>query len=145
MARSQGTFMPNTPPSEQKSATATNAVSRSSDVATLLALNDDYIRAVQACDARRFRELLGDDFLCSLSNGSQIDRGQFLAHLAAPAEISELQVHDVKVRVMGDFALVHARTTFRLPDGREGQSRYTDTWARRDGRWVAIAAQITRY
>ena len=125
--------------------TTTNSVIHSADVATLLALNDDYIRAVQNSDARRFRELLADDFLCSQSNGSQIDREQFLAQIAAPAEISELQAHDVDVRVLGDFALVHARTTFRTADGRAGQSRYTDTWARRNGRWVAIAAQITRY
>lgn len=136
-------FMSNANQVQERSTTTT--VSHSSDIATLLALNDDYIRAVQDSDPRRFRELLADDFLCSQANGSQIDRDQFLAQVAAPAAISELQAHDVNVRVMGDFALVHARTTFRTPDGRTGQSRYTDTWARRDGRWVAIAAQITRY
>ena len=115
-----------------------------SDVAALLALNDDYIRSVQTSDVRRFQEILADDFLCSLPDGSQIDRTAFLAHTAAPAQISDLQAHDVNVRVLGDFALVHARTTFTT-GGRPGAGRYTDAWARRGGRWVAIAAHVTRY
>ena len=49
------------------------------------------------------------------------------------------------VRLLGDVAIVHARTTFTTVKGEEGASRYTDVWARRDGRWVAVAAQVTRY
>ena len=47
------------------------------------------------------------------------------------------------VRLLDDVALVHARTTF-LDEGRPRRGRYTDVWARRDGRWVAIAAHVTR-
>jgi ketosteroid isomerase-like protein len=120
------------------------ATAIAADVTTLLALNEDYIRSVQIANVQRFRELLADDFMCSLPDGSHLDRDAFLKHVAAPAEISDLQAHDVQVRVMGDFALIHARTTFNRA-GRQGASRYTDAWARRDGRWVAIAAQVTRY
>jgi hypothetical protein len=45
---------------------------------------------------------------------------------------------------MGDTAIVHARTTFALPGGRPGSGRYTDVWVRRNGRWVAVAAHVTR-
>ena len=121
------------------------ATSTGSDVAALVALNDDYIRAVQTSDVDRFREILADDFLCSLPDGSQVDRETFLRQIAQPATISNLQAHDVTVRVLGDVALVHARTTFTTADGRPGASRYTDVWARRNGRWVAVAAQVTRY
>ena len=120
-----------------------SAMTRASDIATLLALNDDYIRSVQTSDVRRFAEILADDFLCSLPDGTQIDRAAFLERTAAPPAISNLQVHDVNVRVFGDFALVHARTTFTT-NGRPGAGRYTDAWARRNGRWVAIAAHVTR-
>ena len=121
------------------------ALATAADVATLLALNDDYIRSVQTSDVRRFGEILADDFLCSLPDGSQVDRRRFLEQIAAPARMTNLQAHDVNVRVMGDVALVHARTTFTAADGRPGASRYTDVWARRSGRWVAVAAQVTRY
>jgi ketosteroid isomerase-like protein len=115
-----------------------------SDYATLLDLNADYIRAVQTSDVARFREILADDFLCSLPDGSLIDKARFLEHTAVPASISNLEAHDVQVRLMGDIAVVHARTTFNLADGRPWSGRYTDIWARRQGRWVAVAAHVTR-
>jgi ketosteroid isomerase-like protein len=118
---------------------------QASDLATLRALNDDYVRAVETSDVRRFREMLAEDFVCSLPDGSQIDREMFLEHVAAPPGITNLEAHDVNVRLMGDSAIVHARTTFRMSNGLPGASRYTDVWARRDGRWVAVAAHVTRY
>ena len=45
---------------------------------------------------------------------------------------------------MGDFAIIHARTTFTLADGRQGGGRYTDVWARRGGRWLCVSAHVTR-
>jgi ketosteroid isomerase-like protein len=115
-----------------------------SDLTTLLELNRDYIRSVQTSDVHRFREILADDFLCSLPDGSLIDRERFLEHTARPVQISNLEVHDVNVRLMGDFAIIHARTTYTGPDGRSGSGRYTDVWARRHGRWVAVSAHVTR-
>jgi len=114
------------------------------DLTTLLELNRDYIRSVQTSDVQRFKEILADDFLCSLSDGSLVDRERFLEQTAPPAKISNLQAHDVKVRLMGDFAIVHARTTFTAPDGSPGSGRYTDVWARRQGRWLAVSAHVTR-
>ena len=114
------------------------------DLTTLLRLNRDYVRSVQTSDVRRFKEILADDFLCSLPDGSLIDRERFLEHAALPVKISDLDVHDVNVRVMGDFAIIHARTTFTAPDGSAGSSRYTDVWARRHGRWLAVSAHVTR-
>jgi ketosteroid isomerase-like protein len=114
------------------------------DLNTLLRLNRDYVRSVQTSDVRRFKEILADDFLCSLPDGSLIDRERFLEQTALPARISNLDVHDVNVRVMGDFAIIHARTTFTGPDGNAGQGRYTDVWARGHGRWLAVSAHVTR-
>ena len=115
-----------------------------SDQTALLELNQEYIRSVQDSDVRRFNEILADDFLCSLPDGSLVDRAQFLEQTAKPARTSNLQAHDVKVRQMGDFAIIHARTTYSGPDGRPGSGRYTDVWAKRNGRWLAVSAHVTR-
>jgi ketosteroid isomerase-like protein len=115
-----------------------------SDLDQLLDLNRDYIRSVQHSDIRRFDEILADDFLCSNPDGSLVDRKGFLTQTARPVTISNLEARDVNVRLMGDFAIIHARTTYTLPDGREGAGRYTDVWARRDGRWLAVSAHVTR-
>jgi ketosteroid isomerase-like protein len=110
----------------------------------LLALNDDYIRSVQHSDVTRFGEILAADFLCSQPDGSLIDRARFLQQTAVPVTIRNLAAHDVKVRLMGDFAIIHARTTFTTADGRAASGRYTDVWARRDGKWLAVSAHVTR-
>jgi len=115
-----------------------------SDLEYLLDLNRDYIRSVQASDVRRFKEILGDDFLCSQPDGSLQNREAFLKHTAMPVKISNLEAQDVMVRILGDVAIIHARTTYTMPDGRPGSGRYTDVWARRNGRWLTVSAHVTR-
>jgi ketosteroid isomerase-like protein len=114
------------------------------DLAILHDLNRDYINSVQHSDVRRFDEILSDDFLCSNPDGTLIDRAAFLEQTARPVAIRNLEAHDVNVRLMGDFAIIHARTSYTLPDGRQGGGRYTDVWARRAGCWLAVSAHVTR-
>src|SRR5438128_10799906 len=114
------------------------------DLAALIDLNRDYMTSVQTSDVRRFDEILADDFLCSNPDGSLVDRAGFLKQTAVPVKISGLQAHDVNVRLMGDFAIIHARTTYARPDGQPDAGRYTDVWARRDGTWLAVSAHVTR-
>ena len=119
-------------------------IATASDLDQLLELNRDYIASVQSSDVRRFDEILADDFLCSNPDGALVDRKAFLEQTARPVTISNLEARDVNVRIMGDVALIHARTTYTLPDGRDGTGRYTDVWARRGGRWLAVSAHVTR-
>lgn len=120
------------------------ATASRSDLDALLDLNRDYIRSVQTSDVRRFSEILADDFLCSLPDGSLLDRERFLEQTARPVTISGLEAHDVIVRIMGDIAIIHARTTYATPDGATRSGRYTDVWARRNGAWLAVSAHVTR-
>jgi ketosteroid isomerase-like protein len=115
-----------------------------SDHEQLTDLNREYIASVQNSDVKRFGEILSDDFLNTNPDGSLVDKAGFLKQIAPPAKISNLACHDVNVRVMGDFAIIHARTSYTLPDGRTGNGRYMDIWARRDGRWLCVAAQVAR-
>jgi ketosteroid isomerase-like protein len=114
------------------------------DLSTLVELNLAYVRSVQTSDVARFKEILADDFLCSNPDGSIVDRAQFLEQTARPVTISNLAADDVNVRIMGDVANVHARTTYTGADGRPRSGRYTDVWARRNGRWLAVSAHVTR-
>jgi len=111
---------------------------------TLVTLNRDYIRSVQTSDVRRFDEILAPDFRCSNPDGSLVDRRAFLEQTARPVSIRNLEALDVDIRLMGDFAIIHARTAYVQPDGSPGAGRYTDVWARRDGRWLAVSAHVTR-
>ena len=114
------------------------------DLEMLQGLNRDYIGSVQNGDTKRFGEILSEDFLNTNPDGSLVDKAGFLKQIAPPVKIKNLACHDVSVRVMGDFAIIHARTSYALLDGRPGQGRYTDIWARRNGKWLCVAAQVAR-
>jgi hypothetical protein len=115
-----------------------------SDHEILAQLNTDYINSVQHSDVKRFEEILAAEFYCTNSDGSLVDRAAFLRQTAKPVPISSLRAEDVLIRIVGDFAVIHARTAFTKPDGSAGGGRYTDGYARINGRWLAVFAHVTR-
>ena len=115
-----------------------------SELETLQELNRDYIRSVQESDVRWFDANLAEDFLNSNPDGTLVDRAAFLKQIAPPCAVQNLRAEDVRIRVLGDVAIIHARTTYRTKEGREGSGRYTDVWAKRNGRWLAVSAHVTR-
>ncbi len=114
------------------------------DQALLESLNREYIRSVSEADVRWFDANLTEDFVNSNPDGSLLDRAGFLAQIGRGSTVKDLAIEDVLIRVLGDIALIHARTTYRKADGQPGAGRYTDVWARRAGRWLCIAANVTR-
>jgi ketosteroid isomerase-like protein len=115
-----------------------------SDHDILTALNADYINSVQHSDVKRFDEILASEFYCSHPDGLLADRAAFLTQTAKPVAIKNLHAEDVLIRIMGDTAIIHARTRYTKPDGAEGSGRYTDVWMRQSGRWLCVSAHVTR-
>ena len=115
-----------------------------SDTKLLSELNHHYVRAVQESDVRWFEEHLAPDFLNTSPDGSLVERAGFLAQIARPPGVSKLECHDVRIREMGDFAIIHAQTRYVRGDGQPGKGRYTDIWARAGGRWRCVAAHVSR-
>jgi ketosteroid isomerase-like protein len=114
------------------------------DTDTLRRLNQNYVRSVQMSDVGYFEEALAEDFVATNPDCSLVGRAAFLAQVARPAGIARLEAHDVCIRLLDDVAIIHARTTYTKPDGRAGAGRYTDVWAKKDGRWLCVAAHVTR-
>ena len=114
------------------------------DLEPLRELNQAYIDAVRDGDVERFRQILSDDFLCSLPDGSLLDKRQFLEHTAKPRTLARLEADDVRIRLLGDTAIINAATRYTTLSGQDGRGRYTDIWARRGGEWLAVAAHVTR-
>ena len=69
---------------------------------------------------------------------------RILAQIGRGSTVKSLDIEDVLIRVLGDVALIHARTTYVKADGQPGAGRYTDVWARRGDGWVCVAANVTR-
>jgi ketosteroid isomerase-like protein len=120
------------------------SMTQTEEMALLEQLNRNYVRSVQESDVRWFDENLTQDFLNSNPDGSLVDRTGFLAQIGRPVTIANLKAEEVRIRVLGDVAIIHARTTYRKPDGQNGAGRYTDIWQRKGARWLCVAAHVTR-
>jgi hypothetical protein len=51
----------------------------------------------------------------------------------------------VRIRLVGELALVHAGFHYTKPDGQAGTGRYTDIYAQRRGRWLCVSAHFNRF
>jgi hypothetical protein len=110
------------------------------DLAILEQLNLDYVHSDQFNDVKRFSEFLAEDFIVQ-TPGVTRKRDDFLDYIAKPRPFKDLAVHDVNIRILSDVALIHARATYTmLADGVGQEALYTDTYQKRDGTWVCVAA-----
>lgn len=116
----------------------------SNDLEDLTVLNRDYVASVQNCDVKRFNEILAPEFYCSNPDKTLVDRVAFLEQTARPIAIRNLRAHDVVIRIMGDFAIIHAATSYTAADGQQASGRYTDCWAKQNGKWLAVSAHVSR-
>jgi ketosteroid isomerase-like protein len=115
-----------------------------SDLQALQELNEAYIRSVRTSDVQWFERNLSGDFLNSNPDGTLVDRAAFLRQVAPPCPVANFGVEDVRIRLFGDTAIAHGRTTYTRADGQPGSGRYTDVWQRQQGRWLCVAAHVTR-
>jgi hypothetical protein len=113
-------------------------------LATLRELNRNYVRSVDEADVAWFDANLAADFMNTNPDGILIDRKSFLAQIGRGSTVKNIREHDVLIRILGEFAIIHARTDYEKPDGTRGSGRYTDDWQFRDGRWQCVSAHVSR-
>ena len=89
--------------------------------ATLQELNRNYIRSVDEADVAWFDANLAPDFFNTNPDGTFIDRKAFLAQIGRGSSVKNIREHDVLIRILGDFAIIHARTSYQKPDGTQGR------------------------
>jgi hypothetical protein len=110
------------------------------DLAILEQLNLDYIRSDETSDAKRFSEFLAEDFITQ-TPGVTRNREEYLEYIAKPRPIKNIVLHEVKVRILSDVALIHGRVTYNMvASGEEQEALYTDVYQKREGTWLCVAA-----
>ena len=107
-------------------------------------LNQGFIRSVRNSNVDWFDQNLSQDFLNSNPDGTLVERAAFLRRIAPPCPVSNFGVEDVRIRILGDAAIIHGRTTYAKPNGQAAAGRYTDVWVRQSGRWVCVSGDVTR-
>lgn len=118
-----------------------------SDEAALRHLEQTWVDAFLHKNSTTLAGILADDWHGQYPWGNE-DRAQALAALSSSkAAIQSLALGPMRIRIFGNFAFIQGtdeeKSTF---DGRDtsGHFTWTDTFARRNGHWVAIASQLTR-
>jgi hypothetical protein len=122
----------------------TQSDSVESDLDRLETLNAGFIRSVRDSNVAWFEEHLSKDFLNSNADGTIVDRAAFLAQIARPCPVSNFSVEDVRIRLFGETAIAHGRTTYVKSDGTAGTGRYTDVYVHQGERWLCVSADVTR-
>lgn len=117
----------------------------------LIALENEWLSTYVSGDKAKYDRIVADDFTgtdeSAISRNKADDRALLpAAKVPGGSAVNE----DMQVRVYGNFAIVTGRivTRFIFADGREivgFKTRFTDTWAKREGSWKVIARHYSRY
>lgn len=116
----------------------------SDDASAIRAMNDNYIRAWRQHDMKWFEENLVEGYTCVAPDGSVLDKKQFIGYPDQSVLVADSHVEDLTVKVHGQTAVVTGKNVVLWKDGRKTANRYTDTYAKIDGKWKAVSAQLTR-
>ena len=115
-----------------------------SDQTTLEQLNAEYVRAFMSSDVNWYKKHLVDDFVGIESDGSILNKSQFLSKTAEGPEVADYKLQKVSVRIYGGVALVQATGLWAKEDQSTGVSHYIDVYIRTAAGWKAVSAQVTR-
>ena len=108
-----------------------------------------YSAAVMQQDVAALGRILADDFVATSSRGEIRDKAKEIDDIKPSPDykMEGFNLDDINVRLFGDTAIVTGRSTLKVAF--RGQSstsvfRYTRVYVKRNGRWQAVAQQLTR-
>ena len=114
---------------------------------TLTKIENDILAALLKKDAAGFGQHFADDAVLITPDGTPQTKAQLLADLmSGDLVIESSQISEMKVRVLGDTAVVTYITTDKGKyKGTDitGRYRWTDVFARQAGTWKIVAGQGT--
>ncbi len=113
-------------------------------------LERSWLDAYEKYDAKAMDEIVAEDFTITFPDGSIQTKKQIIADIKAPrganAPTYKFYTEDVQARVYGDTVILMGRvvTEWQM-NGKpmREQSRYTDTYVRRNGRWQVVASHLS--
>jgi ketosteroid isomerase-like protein len=112
----------------------------------IMQLERDWGDALAKRDLVALDRILGDDHSVITKDGSVLTKAQELAkHSESADELFDLE--PMKVRVFGDAAVVtggHREKSQYQGRDTSGHYRWMDVFVKRDGRWQAVASELTR-
>ncbi len=100
-------------------------------------------------NADEIESIEADDFTITYEDGSVRNKAQYLAMVRRAVRDPNVSqgTEDSVVRVYGDTAIITGRFLYKVRDKDKEtttESRYTDTYIRRNGRWQVVASHLSR-
>jgi len=134
-----------TPPAAESAATTSDANVEQQVIQVV----KDWINAVPKRDTERIGQLLADDFVAILWDGTKRTKAEHLEEIrSGKYTVQSITLDDTQARVLGDTAVV---TYYQFEKSQtagvntSSGSAWTDVLARRDGRWQVIAEHGSRF
>ena len=111
-------------------------------------LERQWLDAYEQHDADAMNRIVADDFVITFPNGTQQTKPQLMSMIKSPGSGPKMRFHteDVRSRSYGDTVILMGRVVTEYErDGKpvKEQSRYTDTYVRRNGRWQVVASHLS--
>jgi ketosteroid isomerase-like protein len=123
-----------------------NGANDSIEKEKIMQLETDWGDALGKRDLVALDRILGNDHSVITKDGSVLTKAQELAkHSESPDELFDLE--PMQVRIFGDAAVVtggHREKSQYQGRDTSGHYRWMDVFAKRDGRWQAVASELTR-
>lgn len=112
----------------------------SDTAAQLKGIEARWIEAEVHGDAAYLDTILAPDFTYTNPNAQVLNRAQLIdAVKSGKAKLESGSVGDMTVRVYGDVAVVNGTYTQREAGKASDVGRFTDTFVRKNGSWLAVA------
>ncbi len=113
-------------------------------------LEREWLDAYEQRDAEAMNRIVADDFTITFPNGAMQKKSDIMADLKAPVRegrpVFKFYTEDVESRSYGDTVILIGRVVTESTQGgktmRE-ESRYTDTYVKRQGRWQVVASHLS--
>ena len=113
----------------------------------LLQIEREWADAETKKDVAWFEKALADDWAAN-GDGQITKKAQFVADLkSGSSKVESISLEDMRVLIFGETAVVHGLYTEKSNSkGKDtsGQYRWTDIFAKRDGRWQCVSSYSTR-
>lgn len=109
-------------------------------------LENEWLNSYLRGDKQTFDRIVADDFTRTDESGKFATKAEEKALVQAPpASVkASLTNEDIQVRVYGNAAIVTGRIVSKVQGSLNFQSRFTDTFVKRKGRWQVVARHYSR-
>jgi uncharacterized protein (TIGR02246 family) len=104
---------------------------------------DDWLKALERGDLAALNEIIAPDYVITVSDGRLLNREQDLAPVKAGMRFKSAKIDSVQIRILGETAIVTGHGTYEVGRGDRTmrvQERFSDVWAKREGRWHPVAS-----